>query len=91
MNVEIFGLVWYKRKEYETLRRLFTDGDSLPALYDDWLKSAERVLRVLRNDGHAFRKVYIDPNTFPQWCAARGLEPDAKARSRFGAEAVASL
>lgn len=34
-------------------------------------------------------RVYIDPDEFPRWCAARGLDLDADARMAFASEAVA--
>jgi len=82
------GIAWYKKEDYETLKRLFADGDNLPTTYDDWLNTAERLLKQLRRDGQAFQKVYIDPDTFPSWCAARGLEMNAEARTRFSAESA---
>jgi hypothetical protein len=88
MRVSIVGIAWYKREDYERLKLLFTDGDKLHATYDDWLNGAERLLNQLRRDGQAFQKVYIDPDTFPGWCAARGLDVDAKARVRFSSESV---
>jgi len=91
MRVSVVGIAWYKREDYETLKRLFTDGENLPTTYDDWLNRAESLLNQLRRNGQAFRKVYIDPNKFPGWCAARGLDIDAKARTRFSAENAGML
>ena len=33
-------------------------------------------------------RVRIDPNTFPDWCAAHGTGPNAQGRKRFVAAAV---
>jgi hypothetical protein len=33
-------------------------------------------------------RVYIDPSTFPDWCAAHGTRPGREGRKRFVAEAV---
>jgi len=88
MKASVIGIAWYKSQDYETLKRLFIDGDNLPTTYGEWLQSAERVVNQLRRDGHAFQKVYIDPETFSAWCAARDLELDANARTRFSAESV---
>ena len=88
MSVSVIGIAWYKREDYETLKRMFTDGDNLPETYGEWLKTAERVVSQLRRDGQAFKKVYIDPDIFPAWCASRSLELDATARSQFSAESA---
>jgi hypothetical protein len=89
MRVSVVGIAWYKGEDYETLKRLFVDGDNLPETYEEWLNSAERLVNQLRRDGLAFQKVYIDPDTFPAWCAAKGLDLNATARTRFSAESVA--
>jgi hypothetical protein len=39
--------------------------------------------------GHVVVKAYIDPDTFPKWCQAHGLEMNAKARTRFGNDCAA--
>ena len=88
MRASVIGIAWYKSDDYETLRRLFADGENLPTTYGEWLKNAKRVVNQLRRDGQAFEKVYIGPETFPAWCAARGLDLDANARTRFSAESV---
>ena len=82
------GIVWYKREDYDTLRKLFTDSDQLQDTYDEWLSEAERVLNNLQSHGQNCRKVFQDPRTFPAWCAERSLEANAAARSEFGAWAV---
>jgi len=84
----VVGIAWYKREEYDTLRRLFTDGDSLPDTYDKWLEKVGVVLKELRREGRVSRKVYIDPVAFPAWCASKGFQVNGSARAQFSAEAV---
>lgn len=65
MRVSLVGIAWFRHEDYDRLRKLFTDGDGLPPTYEGWLKLAERLVDQLRRNGQAFRKVYIDPDTFP--------------------------
>jgi hypothetical protein len=89
MKVSIVGIAWYKREDYDTLLDIFTDSKKLASTYDEWLKDAERLADHLRRNGLAFQKVYIDPKTFPAWCAGKGLNIDAKARMAFAIEFAA--
>lgn len=89
MHVSIVGVPWYERADYDPLRRIFIDRDKLPEFYDEWLQAAENLLNDLRKSGQAFRKVRINPATFPAWCASRGLDINAKARMEFTNERVA--
>ena len=89
MKISVVGIAWYRQEDYERLLSLFVDSNKLASTYEEWLKQAERLTDQLRRTGQAFQKVYIDPDTFPAWCAARGLNIDAKARIRFANEFVA--
>jgi hypothetical protein len=91
VKVSILGIAWYRREDYPILLNLFSDRAILPATYDDWFKRAENLMDQLKTSGFAFQRVYIDPQTFPAWCAARGLDVNAEARSRFASESVAGI
>src|SRR3979490_1344490 len=43
----------------------------------------------LKPYGHVVLRVYIDPSTFPDWCAAHGTSPGRDGRKKFVAAAVA--
>ncbi|HEV3202619.1 MAG TPA: hypothetical protein VGZ73_32220 [Bryobacteraceae bacterium] len=81
------GMVWYRREDYARLKQMFPDGDSLPDTFEDWCEKSREVCGVLRSEGIVLRKVYLDPETFPAWCEARGLQMDAQARTKYAMEA----
>ena len=80
------AMVWYKEEDWETLRDMFADTHLLPLTYEDWLQRAEAMKDQVQAAGDAVIKVYIDPETFPQWCEKKGLEMDAEARSQLAIE-----
>ncbi len=84
------GVVWYREADWPRLRALLADVDKLPDTYTDWLASAEGLLAQLRREGVRAEKVPLDPDVFSAWCGARGLAPDAQARSRYASEVVAA-
>jgi hypothetical protein len=87
MQISVTGLVWYRNAEdYDRLKAMFTDGDKLADTFENWLKSAQAGFDKLTGSGHVVIKAIIDPDTFPKWCRARGLEMSAKARTAFGNE-----
>lgn len=59
------------------------DRDILPLTYADWLGKAQKGFDDLRAQGIIAVKAYIDPDTFPDWCRARGLDINAKARMEY--------
>ena len=84
------AVVWYREADWPRLRALLADADKLPDTYAEWLASAEGLLAQLRRDGIAAERVPLDPDVFSAWCVARGLAPDAQARSRYASEVVAA-
>ncbi len=80
------ALVWYKEEDWQTLKEMFVDGDRLPETYDDWLRRAEEMKEQVQAAGDAVIKVYIDPQTFPEWCREKELQMDAEARSQLAIE-----
>jgi len=80
------ALVWYKEEHWATLKEMFEDGDMLPASFEAWHTRAEKMKADAEAAGDAVIKVYIDPETFPEWCKAKGLPMNSEARSQLAIE-----
>lgn len=80
------AMVWYKKEDWQILKEMFVDGDMLPRTYEDWLSRAEEMKNKAQADGDAVIKVYIDPQTFPEWCQKKGVEMNGEARSQLAIE-----
>jgi len=90
LPVRAAGMAWYRREDYDRLRNsVFVDGNVLHDSYAEWFKAAKNGESQLRSQGHIVERVYIDPDEFPQWCAAHGLNVDAKGRTAFANFVVA--
>jgi hypothetical protein len=83
------GVYWVTESDYPVLVQIFTDGDRMPGSWTEWLKMAEEMESGLKAYGHPVMRVRIDPNTFPDWCAANGTSPGRDGRKKFVAAAVA--
>lgn len=86
--VRVVGIAWYRREDYARIRALMADGATLPESWDKWFYRAEKVAREVQKHGLQSARVHIEPDSFPDWCAARGLELNADARSQFAHEAI---
>lgn len=80
------AMVWYKEEDYELLLTLFDDAELLPLTFSDWSKRAEEKKEEVENVGDQVIKVFIDPETFPEWCASKNLPKDANSRSQLALE-----
>jgi hypothetical protein len=76
------GAYWIKEEDYAALLSIFPDGNKMPPTWKDWLKIAEEMKRGLEAYGHVVMRVYIDPNTFPDWCATNGWNLGAEGRKK---------
>ena len=80
------AMVWYREEHYAALLALFDDSDLLPQSYGDWLARAEEKKAEVEARGDQVIKVFIDPETFPEWCAKKNLAKDANARAELALE-----
>ena len=82
-DVRVVGMVWYRSEDYDAIRRIMADGNIFSTSFLIWRMEAETGEKKLRRNGHTVVRVFIDPETFPDWCRTRGLNIDAKARTTF--------
>jgi hypothetical protein len=83
MRVQAAGIPWYKREEYDEIRRVMEDAASLPKEFDTWLQKALQVKEHLKGQGVVAVEAYIDPSEFVAWCRGRGLHVDSAARIEY--------
>lgn len=86
MPAGLVGMPWFKRDDYARILQIMQDAHRLPATFDEWRKKAGGGESVLRREGHVVVRAVIDPDDFPVWCRARGLDIDAKARTAFASQ-----
>jgi hypothetical protein len=79
-------MAWYRREDWDALKRVLVDAQGLHDTYDEWRSSVREVERRMRQEGHLIERVYIEPESFVQWCTLRGLKTDAQARISFATE-----
>ena len=82
------GVYWIAEDDYPTLLKIFADGNTMPRTWKEWLKIAEEMETGLKAYGHVVMRVRIDPDIFPDWCAAQGTNTGREGRKKFVAAAV---
>ncbi len=80
------AMVWYKEEDYDKLLSIFDDRELLPKTFADWQIRAEEKKQEVEAAGDQVMKVFIDPETFPEWCASKELPLDANSRSQLAIE-----
>jgi hypothetical protein len=77
------GIGWYKKEQWEELRRVSVDKERLEATWDDWAENAERTMVHLMQQGHHVEKVTVDVSDLVAWCQKKGRPCDGDARAMF--------
>lgn len=91
MQVQITGLFWMERSDWDALLPHFTDRAKLPATYEEWRRRAEQGLQTLSQGGkHEVIKVRAEPDEFLRWCRAKGLDINSNARSEYASHHAAA-
>jgi hypothetical protein len=68
------GISWYRAEDYGRILEIMEDADKLPATFDQWLKTAERGERELKDKGQVRGKPF-SPGAIA--AALKLLEPSA--------------
>jgi hypothetical protein len=87
-SIRFVGLAWFRNEDYPRLLAIFEDANEMHDTWEEWQESAKKVEDHLKTEGYTVERIFIDPDTFPGWCRKAGVRINAKARSRFTAEAV---
>jgi hypothetical protein len=82
-NIAVIGMVWYREADYDRLKAMFIDGEKLSPSFLQWQDLAEQGRKRFVREGRIVVKAYIDPETFPTWCATNGCNVDANGRNTF--------
>jgi hypothetical protein len=83
------GIAWYRAEDYRQILEVMADKAILPSTYRQWRKEAELRESDLKRLGNIVIRVIVDPEIFPIWCRARGLNVDESARTAFVSEVAA--
>jgi uncharacterized membrane protein len=85
-RIRAAGISWYHKEDYPRILKMMIDSHVLPSTYSEWKKKAEGQERKWQADGVTVFRAIIDPDEFPAWCKAHGLNVDAKGRTAFASE-----
>ena len=79
----IVGVGWYKKDQWEDLRRISTDKDALEDTWEEWAQNAERTLAEMMKKGFMMQKVSVDVHELDLWCRAEKRACDGEARAVY--------
>jgi hypothetical protein len=85
MKIEISGIVWYRREDWDGMRAICLDLWQFKD-YDDWLRRAEKAFDAAGKSGARVMKAYLDAVTFKAWCIGNNVQPNGKARTAYANE-----
>jgi hypothetical protein len=80
------GLSWCWEEDYDAFVAIFEDSNDLPRTWKEFIRPYEQAEKEFQASGKIVKRIYINPRTFPSWCASKGYRVNAKARERFAAE-----
>lgn len=82
----VTGVAWYRPEQWQRLREVSEDVENLEETYQEWLQTAERMIRDGIPANVTVEKVDIDVEEVLAWCNEQGLTMNAEARSRYVSE-----
>ncbi|HEX4113825.1 MAG TPA: hypothetical protein VH020_14935 [Stellaceae bacterium] len=88
-NARGVGVPWVRKEDYEAFLLISEDAQHLPETWEKFVLYTEMSEQKWKAEGYVVERTYIDPETFPDWCAAHGCRVDTEGRKRFAASVVA--
>lgn len=79
----IAGIAWFRSDQWELLRSLASDADTLERTHAEWESLAEKTIKGLTRGGVLARKVEVDVNDLRAWCIAQKRPLDSSARATY--------
>jgi hypothetical protein len=84
-NVRAVGIPWVRKEDYPAFLAVMEDANGLPATWEAFIKFSEESENGWKAQGYIVERAYIDPDTFPDWCASNGTGIDSNGRMKFAA------
>jgi len=88
-NVRAVGVPWVRKDDYEAFLLVSEDADQLPETWEKFTQYTKMFENKWKADGYIVERTYIDPETFPDWCAKNGVRVNTEGRKKFAAVVVA--
>lgn len=80
------GVAWYSESQWQTLREVAKDPETLEATYSDWRTVFEQGLLDRAAAGVVAERVEITVADLRDWCRVQHRPLDGAARAAFAAE-----
>jgi len=90
-QVDKVGFAWYRANQWEQLRAVAIDRDTLHDTYAAWVVDATRAFMELQKAGVDAQKIDVDLDELMDWCKRKHCVVDGEARSMFVADKVRQL
>jgi hypothetical protein len=88
--IRLVGITWFREEDYPALLAIFEDAHKMPSTWKGWLKGAEQLEERAKAQGQTAERVYVDPDTFPEWCRREGVGVNREGRHKFNAVTLAA-
>jgi hypothetical protein len=77
------GLAWYRPWQWQRLRTLAVDRETIENTYIEWLAAVQQRQGELNQIGVFPVKVDVDVDELAAWCRQKGVPLDGQARADF--------
>ncbi len=81
----VAGIAWFDSEQWQRLREVAADPETLEDSHAEWLDVANRALRDLRSQGLTLEKVPLKIEELIAWSNEEGRPIDSAARAQFAA------
>jgi hypothetical protein len=79
----ILGVGWYKKDQWDLLKKSSVDRNDLENTYEQWLDNATEAIKNFSKSGYQIEKIDIDVQEMIEWCKNEGCTINGESRSKY--------
>ena len=79
----IVGVGWYRKDQWDLLKKNSEDANDLENTYYEWVANANDTIKTFPKPNHRIEKIDIDVKELIEWCKNEGYNINGKSRSKF--------
>jgi len=80
-----YAFCWYKEEQWERLKEIAVDPESIEDSYAEWKKKADKAIIAFRNSGINVKKISVDTEALLLWANEHERPLDGDARAEYAA------
>lgn len=79
----VIGVAWYRKEQWDTLKRVTDQPEVIEDTYEEWLENAKEMKKKLELSGITVNEIDIDMGNVVNWCRNERVSVNSKSIAEY--------